>query len=82
MANKRGPKRAKYLKAYNARPEEKARRAALGRVRYQHEKKTGKKIPDGVDFDHTVPLRKGGSNSPSNMRPKSVKANRGWRREG
>jgi len=80
MANKRGPARAAYLKKYNAQPKEKARRNALGRARYDYEKKHGK-IPEGVDFDHVKPLRKGGSNSPSNMKPRSRHENRGWMKE-
>lgn len=79
MANARGPKRAAYQKQYNARPEEKARRAALERARYARYDKKGKPRPEGVDLDHVVPARKGGSNAKSNLKPKSAKANRGWR---
>lgn len=79
MPNARGPKRAEYQKKYNARPEEKERRAALERARYDRYDKQGKPRPKGVDLDHVVPVRKGGSNAKSNLRPKSAKANRGWR---
>jgi hypothetical protein len=79
MPNARGPKRAAYQKKYNARPEEKERRAALERARYDRYDKQGKPRPKGVDLDHVVPVRNGGSNSPSNLKPKSAKANRGWK---
>ena len=79
MANARGPKRASYQKQFNAKPEEKERRAALERARYAHEKKTGKKIAPGLDMDHVKPHRAGGSNSPSNLKLKGQKANRGWK---
>lgn len=36
---------------------------------------------DGLDVDHTTPLAKGGSNSPSNWRVRPAAANRGWRDE-
>jgi hypothetical protein len=35
---------------------------------------------DGKDIDHAVPLSKGGSNSPSNLRLKSPSANRSFSR--
>lgn len=79
MPNARGPKRAAYQKKYNARPDEKERRAALERARYDRYDKQGKPRPKGVDLDHVVPVRKGGSNSPSNLKPKNAKANRGWK---
>ncbi|MEA3639934.1 MAG: HNH endonuclease signature motif containing protein [Lamprobacter sp.] len=79
MANARGPKRASYQKKYNARPAEKERRAALERARYDRYDKQGKPRPKGIDLDHTVPVRQGGSHAKSNLKPKSAKANRGWR---
>jgi len=79
MANARGAKRAAYQKKFNARPSEKARRAAQGRARYAHEKSNGP-LPDGVDLDHKKPVREGGGFSKSNLTPKSEKANRGWRK--
>lgn len=40
--------------------------------------KAGKvKKGDGKEVDHKKPLRKGGSNAPSNLRVRSVKSNRG-----
>jgi hypothetical protein len=35
---------------------------------------------DGKDVDHKVPLSKGGSTSKSNLRVKSVHANRSYKR--
>ena len=79
MANARGPKRAAYQKKFNAKPEEKARRAAQGRARYAHEKANGA-IPDGVDLDHKKPVRSGGGFSKENLRPLDETKNRGWRK--
>jgi hypothetical protein len=39
------------------------------------------KIGDGVDLDHKKPLNKGGSTDDSNVRARSVKENRGWRKD-
>jgi len=81
MPNARGAKRAAYQKKYNARPEEKERRAALERARYARYDKKGKPRPKGIDLDHVVPKREGGSNAKSNLKPRDAKSNRGWRGE-
>lgn len=81
MSNARGPKRAKYQAKFNARPEEKARRAAQGRARYAHEKSHGD-LPDGVDLAHKKAVKDGGGFSPDNLKPQSEAKNRGWRRSG
>jgi hypothetical protein len=41
------------------------------------EKKIGHKIPAGIDVDHKLALRGGGSNAPTNLRLRSAHANRG-----
>lgn len=75
MAAKKTPKsKQKYDKKYNARPEQKKRRAARGRARYAAEKAGKVRKGDGKDIDH-----KDGNpnnNSPSNLRVTSRKHNR------
>lgn len=66
-----------YQKEYNARPEEKERRAALGRARYELEKKG--QISKNQDVGHKVASDNGGSNDKSNLRPEDRSKNRGWR---
>lgn len=73
--NKQGAAKAKYDKAYNARPEQKANRAARGRARYAYEKANGD-LPGDVDIDHKKKLSQGGSNSMSNLRPLPASVNR------
>ena len=45
------------------------------RARREYQK-THADLPSTVDLDHKKPLAKGGSNSPSNTRPRSVHSNR------
>ena len=66
-----------YQKAYNAKPEEKERRAALGRARYELEKEG--KISKHQDVGHKVAHDNGGGDSKSNLRPEDRSKNRGWR---
>ena len=77
MANKGGPKKAAYDKAYGARPEQKKARAQRNAARREAEKEGKVKKGDGKDVDHKKPLSKGGSNSKSNLRLASKKKNRG-----
>lgn len=79
MANARGPKRARYQREFNARPEEKARRAAQGRARYAYEKEHGK-LPEGVDLAHKKAVKSGGGFSRDNLKPQNETKNRGWRK--
>lgn len=68
-----------YQKNYNSRPEEKERRAALGRARYELEKEG--KIGKNQDVGHKVAHDNGGSDSKSNLKPEDRSKNRGWRTE-
>jgi len=52
-------------------PERKAQRAARNRARRALKMKPG----DGKQADHKVPLSKGGSNDPRNLRPVSPATN-------
>ena len=68
-------KRAKRLKAYNARPEQRARRSARTNERNKRIRKGQLAVGDGKDIDHKDgnPL----NNSSSNISITSVKYNRG-----
>lgn len=79
MANKGGPAKAAYDKAYNARPDQLKKRAQRNAARREYEKKHGD-LPSNVDVDHKKPLDRGGSNALSNLRATSQKDNRGWRK--
>lgn len=78
--NKGGPKKAAYDKAYNARPEEVAKRVKRNQARAEMEKAGKVSKGDGKDVDHKTPLKRGGSNGKSNLAVKSETANRGWRK--
>ena len=80
MANKGGPEKAAYDKAYNARPEEKKKRAMRNAARREYEEKNGD-LPADVDVDHKKRLKHGGTNDTKNLRAVSQKKNRGWRRD-
>jgi hypothetical protein len=74
---KRGGAGTKHSK-YNAKPEQKEKRAALGRVRYALEKKLGKAALRGKDVDHIKAVKDGGHlTDPKNIRLLPVKKNRG-----
>jgi hypothetical protein len=73
--NKAGPRKAAYDKAYNARPEQKKRRAARGRSRYLMVKKHGKAAIAGKDIDHKD--RNPSNMSGKNLRIQSPSKNRG-----
>lgn len=76
MANKAGPKKAAYDKAYNARPKQKKNRAKRNAARAMLMKAGRVRKRDGKDVDHKRPLSKGGSNKRSNLRVLSKSKNR------
>ena len=78
--NKGGATKAAYDKAYNARPEEVAKRVKRNQARATMEKAGKVTKGDGKDVDHKKPLKKGGGNGTSNLAVKSETANRGWRK--
>lgn len=80
MANKGGPKKAAYDKAYGARPEQKEARAQRNAARREAEREGKVHKGDGKDVDHKTPIRKGGTNADSNVRVVDKEDNRGWRR--
>ena len=80
MANKGGPKKAAYDKAYGARPEQKDARAQRNAARREAEREGKVSKGDGKDVDHKTPIRKGGTNADSNTRMEDKEDNRGWRK--
>lgn len=78
--NKGGAKKAAYDKAYNARPEEVAKRVKRNQARAKMEAAGKVSKGDNRDVDHKTPLKRGGSNGTSNLAVKSETANRGWRK--
>lgn len=81
MANKGGPRKAQYDKAYNARPDQVKKRELRNQARAEYEKQHGP-LPSNVDVDHKKPLDQTtqGANTPSNLHATTQKRNRGWRR--
>jgi hypothetical protein len=78
--NKGGATKAAYDKAYNAKPEEVAKRVKRNQARADLAKDGKVKKGDGKDVDHKTPLKSGGSNDKSNLAVKSQTTNRGWRK--
>lgn len=50
--------------------------ATRHRARRMMEKRVGKTVLSGKEVDHKRPIKSGGGNSPSNLRVRSVSANR------
>ena len=73
-------RKAAYDKAYNAKPDQKKKRALRNAARREMEKKGLVHKGDGKDVDHKRMLRNGGSNAESNLRVVSAEKNRGWKR--
>jgi len=69
-----------YQKEYNARPEEKKKRAANNAAR--REAMSAGKVAkgDGKDVAHKKSLANGGGNDKSNLTVQDRKTNRGWRK--
>jgi len=65
---------------YKAKPEQIKMRVARNKARRMMIKAGKVHKGDGMDVDHIVPLSKGGSNTPSNMRIKSKSANSSYPR--
>ena len=78
--NKGGPTKAAYDKAYNARPEEVAKRVKRNQARAKMESAGKVSKGDGKDVDHKTPLKRGGGNGDGNLSVKSQTAKRGWRK--
>lgn len=66
---------------YQGTPEQIHNRSERNHARLVMEKKGLVHKGDGKDVDHRHPLITGGSNAESNLRVRSVHANRGYRRD-
>lgn len=69
-----------YQKAYNAQPENVAKRVKNNQARAALMKQGRVKVGDGKDVDHRTPLEDGGGNAPKNLRVTTEATNRGWRK--
>lgn len=63
---------------YNTTPEHEHQRSMRNQARRIVAKRDGKAAIKGKDVDHKKMVKDGGTNAPSNLRPRSVHANRGW----
>ena len=77
------PKTSEAKRKYQAEYNRKHADDQVARRRAQRHAiaKGTQKVGDGVDLDHRRMLAQGGSGDDSNVRPRSVKANRGWRKD-
>ena len=73
-------RKLEYQKAYNARPEEVAKRVANNAARREMMKAGKVRVGDGKDVAHKKSLENGGSNAKGNLAVQSREQNRGWRR--
>jgi hypothetical protein len=62
---------------FHGKPEEIKKRGERVKARRMMEKTGAVTKGDGKDVDHKTPLRSGGTTTKSNLRVRSVKANRG-----
>lgn len=74
MAKKRDYKH-EYA-AFQSSPKQIHQRSERNHARLETEKKLGHKLPKTQEVDHIKPLKKGGSNAPSNTRVVSRHTNR------
>ena len=66
--------------AYNARPENVAKRVKNNAARRELIREGKVHVGDGKDVDHKQQLDKGGGNDRKNLRVLDQKSNRGWRK--
>ena len=74
------PQKLKYQKAYNARPEETAKRVANNKARRDALKDGKVTKGDGKDVAHKKALDNGGGNGKGNTTVQDRATNRGWRK--
>lgn len=77
MTNRTPAQLKEHYKDYQGTPAQIKKRSERNKARRMMEKKLGKAAIAGKDIDHIKHLSKGGSNKPSNLRVRSVHANRG-----
>lgn len=73
-------RKLEYQKAYNARPEETAKRVKNNAARREAIKDGRAAVGDGRDVAHKKSLENGGGNTPGNLTVQERKTNRGWRK--
>ena len=73
-------RKLEYQKAYNARPEEVAKRVKNNAARREAIKEGKARVGDGKDVAHKKSLENGGTNAKSNLTVQDRATNRGWRR--
>lgn len=73
-------RKLEYQKAYNARPEEVAKRVKNNAARREAIRDGKASVGDGKDVAHKRSLENGGSNHKSNLVVTSRASNRGWRK--
>lgn len=73
-------RKLEYQKAYNARPEEVAKRVQNNAARAKAIKTGSAKVGDGKDVAHVKSLENGGGNTPGNTKVQDRATNRGWRK--
>ncbi|WP_020095742.1 HNH endonuclease [Methylobacterium sp. 285MFTsu5.1] len=78
MTNRTPAQLKQHYRDYQGTPEQIAKRSARNKARREMEKKLGKAAIKGKDIDHIKPIRDGGARTKmSNLRVRSVHANRG-----
>ena len=74
------PQKLAYQKAYNARPEEIAKRVKNNAARREAIKAGTARVGDGKDVAHKKSLENGGTNAKGNTVVQDRATNRGWRK--
>lgn len=77
---KSSPAKLAYQKAFNARPEQTAKRVANNAARREAIREGRARVGDGKDVAHKKSLENGGSNARSNLQVQDRSTNRGWRK--
>lgn len=73
-------RKLEYQKAYNARPEEVAKRVKNNAARREAIKDGRARVGDGKDVAHKKSLENGGTNAKGNTVVQDRATNRGWRK--
>lgn len=77
---KSSPTKLAFQKAYNAKPENIAKRVKNNAARQAAISSGKARVGDGTDVAHKVALDNGGGNAPANLRVESRTKNRAWRK--
>jgi hypothetical protein len=73
-------RKLEYQRAYNARPEEVAKRVKNNAARREAIKEGRARVGDGKDVAHKKSLENGGGNGKGNTTVQDRATNRGWRK--